>query len=234
MIKYSKDGFEIDHLRYLTDASVGLVFYVIIIFFAYSGFLHFPFISDVFGDARHSTGVKVTEITVSNISEYILIILLFLLHPAIGIVISALSWFLLEALSVWLVEKIIWKHKFVVKMGGVESEYLPAINKFRIEYNGWHGFLYNAEIYLRSQGVELYSIELRRSLRILLRNISFVMLLISVVFIIQNNLLFALYLFILFFCLLVVSCSIAELANISLFIMYYRYYMYEFEGYKIL
>jgi hypothetical protein len=243
MIKYSKDGFEISHLRYLSDASVGLMFFFMFIVVVHTGVLKLPFFSDLmsgYGDVtKNAAGnfeknsVKITEITVSNLADFLLIFLLFLLHPAIGIIISVLSWFFLEALSVWFVERILWKYKIVAKMGGVELAYLSAMNKFNVDYYHWHGFLFEAEIYLRSREVGLDVVDLRRSLRLMLRNVSFLILLLLIIFIFQKLFVFALLSFIIFVCTFIVSGAVSNLSSITLFVMYYRYYMYEVEGQTI-
>ncbi|GHT36870.1 hypothetical protein AGMMS49574_29170 [Bacteroidia bacterium] len=159
MLKVNKDGIEISHSRYLSDNSTGLI--VILNLIILSHFDSFKFINDFFEN--------------KSAIEVFAIFLLFLLATSLGLIVSFLSYFFLELIYICL-EWIWWKFNFPLFPIQFKQKFYYLVETHDIKYKNWHSKLVVFEDELLNIKVDINRFLIQRGTRILLRNISFILL----------------------------------------------------------
>ena len=160
-IKISNSGIEISSDRYLTDNSTGLFFLLNLIILVKQDCLTcIP--SDLF-----------TNLPLNVLLGFILI----LLSNAIGLIISTLSFVMIEIPYV-LLEYCWWKCKIPLYPVQFKETFTEMLNEHDVKsYSSWHKQLIMFEEELIKKGVNIDRFLIQRGIRVLLRNLSFVLLL---------------------------------------------------------
>lgn len=205
MIKLGKDSLEISHSRYLSDSSTGLLFYVNIIILNKCGILNLDFLSNVID--KNFLMIDV-----------FLVILLFFLATTVGMLISVFSWFSFEYLYVKWFEKLWWKFRFPLKFIQFGAIFQDIINRNEINYSNWHSSIIIAEENLLLKKVSISRFILQRSIRVLIRNLAFIIFIDSLIILFVSPNWAILLLLLVVTVLLAISGMIGFFGNVGLIV----------------
>lgn len=204
MLKISNNGIEISSDRYLTDNATGLFFLLNIIIVLKLNI--FPSLTQSFPP--------------SNISLNVLLgFIFFLLSTAIGLIISSFSYAVLELPYIGL-EYIWWKSKLPLYPIQFKKEFNEMVNKYNLKYGNWHCNLIVFEEVLTKKGVCLDRFLIQRGIRVLLRNVSFILLLDFIVLFFSNEYKSSWEIIIIIVIFLLMSSYIGFFANVGLLLKY--------------
>ena len=159
MIKVSSSGIEISSDRYLTDNATGLFFWLNLFILMKLDILSYLNIDSL-------SGIKTITIGV----------LLFVLSTAVGLIISVFSYMLLEWLYVQ-TEKFWMKLKWPLLPIQFVAIYDELVQKYNLSSDNCQSFFVLIEEVLIAQKVNLERFLIQRGIRVLLRNLSFILLL---------------------------------------------------------
>ncbi|MDR0939249.1 MAG: hypothetical protein LBN29_07850 [Mediterranea sp.] len=180
-MKASTNGIEMSTDRYLTDNATGL-------FFLMNALILIKL--DVFPDLSAKLLYTNTYLNVFGG------VILFLSSTAIGLIISTFSYLILEWIYIgfeylwwrlkWPLFPIQFKKEFKTM---VDSRTLFAniIGKERVKYGNWHYVLVMAEEELIESKINIDRFLLQRGIRVLLRNISFILLIDLIILLLYTN-----------------------------------------------
>jgi len=205
MLKISNNGIEISSDRYLTDNATGLFFllnWLIII-----KMNMFPLLTNLFSVADLSINI-------------LLWLILFVLSTAVGLIISSFSFATLELVYISL-EHIWWKLKWPLYPVQFKQEFEKMKNEYNLVYKYWHCRLAIFEEELIRNGINIDRFLIQRGIRILLRNVSFILLIdIVMVFLFENNYNAIWKICIVILISLLMSSYIGFFANVGLLLKY--------------
>ncbi len=205
MLKISNNGIEISSDRYLTDNASGLFFLLNVIIVIKLNI--FPYFTQSF---------PLSDISLNVLFGFIF----FLLSTAIGLIISCFSYALLEFPYIGL-EYIWWKLKLPLYPIQFKKEFDAMVGKYDLKYKNWHCKLIIFEEELIKKGVCLDRFLIQRGIRVLLRNISFILLLDFVILFFSNKYdCFCSTILIAIASLLMMSSYIGFFANVGLLFKY--------------
>jgi hypothetical protein len=208
MIKIDKEGIEISHNRYLTDTSTGWLILLNIALLVFFDIIKTDFLVN--------ENEKILTINIS------IVILAFLLSTSIGLVISFISWLLLEGIYVEVIERSWWKSKYILSFLQLEKDFAKIEVDCHLTYDNWHSSLIEYEEKLTKAKCDLSTFQIQRGLRILIRNISFILIINSIIFFIMANWASGVVFFLLFAILLFISGSIGFYSNLGLTYKYIK------------
>lgn len=208
MIKVGKDGFEISHMRYLTDSSTGLSLYLNILILKFNNIINLNFLSE-----------KISE---NNLSiDVFIILLLFFLVTTFGMLISSISWAIFEIFNVEFFEKIWFKNKIPLGYHQYKNKFNDILKKLDIHYSNWHSSVIEIEEYLALKNINLSRLNVQRSFRIYLRNLAFILLVDVGILFFSEFYIYGIIVLILTFITLFISGMISFYSNASLIFKFY-------------
>lgn len=167
LLKVSNTGIEISSDRYLTDNATGLFFLLNVIYLFKEKYISFD-----------------SSILFSDVSLNIFLgVIVFMLTTAMGLILSCFAFVILEFPYIGL-EYIWWKLKWPLCPIQFKRVFSKMING--LEYKKWHRNLIVFEERLMKRKVNIDRFLIQRGIRILLRNLSFILLLDSGLFFLKG------------------------------------------------